>query len=431
MLSSFSIKQKFLLISLIAAVGFALFLISTYLYGAINAQRLQQVRDVYVPALEITNLNTARFERITELFRSAAVSSEKDFVKQAEMASQDFSKDLSRLKRLTESRINKATLSELESGFQQYFSSARNLSLKIIDSQQELEFESYGEEILAMNKAEERTRILLNDILEQTRKTFFSSVDEANKSTRHGVIIGAIIGIVTVMIILMAGIQITNLVIGTIKAVNRSLRNMGEGEGILTNELDSPSDDEIGELVGSVNFLNDQLRILATTDRLTELKNFAYFQEELHRRVHEYCRYKSKECLSLVIFDLDHFKKFNDTYGHIDGNTAPKHAASLIKELARKADICCRYGGEEFVVILPMSDLKGAGHYAERVRKHIERTPVKLEEQEVFITASAGCATYRPEEDLVSLINRADEALYQAKEQGRNIVVLEADEVTK
>lgn len=411
------------MISLIAAVGFALFLASTYLYGTRNTARLQTVRDTYVPALELSNLNSARFERITELVRSAAVANEQDFINQAKASAELFHNDLKRLRTFSGVKITPETLEKLESSFNTYLAEAIKISGKIIETQGELDFSLYSDEIYQMNTAEMRTRALLHTVLEQSRSAFAGSVQEANESSRNGVRVGSFIGAMTVLLILWAGIHITNRVIATINAVNISLRNMSEGEGILTNELKRPSNDEIGDLVESVNYLSYQLRILATTDLLTGMKNFAYFQEELDRRIHEYRRSSGENSLSIVLFDLDHFKRFNDTYGHLHGNTALKHTAAIMKEIARRPDICCRYGGEEFVVILPMCDLKGAFAYAERVRQKVSETPVMLDGQGVLLSTSAGCACLKDDEELADFVHRADQALYEAKERGRNKVI--------
>lgn len=179
---------------------------------------------------------------------------------------------------------------------------------------------------------------------------------------------------------------------------------------------------EIESLYADLEKKAEALRTMATTDKLTGLKNFAYFQEELGRRINEYRRCKGELYLSLVIIDIDHFKRFNDTYGHIGGNIALEDVAGRIQKAARKMDIVCRYGGEEFIVILPKCNLDGAKGFAERVRKAVEAEPVNTDTVAVPVTISCGCAEYHPDENDEKFIERADGALYQAKENGRNRV---------
>jgi diguanylate cyclase (GGDEF)-like protein len=165
-----------------------------------------------------------------------------------------------------------------------------------------------------------------------------------------------------------------------------------------------------------------ELNNLATTDKLTELKNFAFFQQELQRRIMEYRRCVKPLCMSLIIIDIDHFKRFNDTYGHVAGNIALMDVAGRIAKQARSMDIVCRYGGEEFIVILPKCQLNGAYQFAERVRAAVEASPVKTDKESVPVTISIGVAEYQSDEEQEHFIERADKALYEAKQSGRNCV---------
>lgn len=180
--------------------------------------------------------------------------------------------------------------------------------------------------------------------------------------------------------------------------------------------------DEIGMLNRDLEQKVVELNELATKDRLTGLYNFGYFQEELQRRIEEYKRCAGQQYISLVICDIDHFKEFNDTYGHIAGNIALKEVASRVAKSSRDMDIVCRYGGEEFVIILPKCNVEGARIVAERVRTAIMAEPVEIKGEAITVTISLGCASYEPDEAMTQFIQRADAALYKAKDLGRNRV---------
>ena len=165
----------------------------------------------------------------------------------------------------------------------------------------------------------------------------------------------------------------------------------------------------------------DQLGELASTDQLTGLHNYGYLQGELERRVSEYARRPDGQ-LSVVIFDVDHFKRFNDTYGHLAGNEVLRRLARSLQSLARRMDLPCRYGGEEFVVLLPDCGTDGARTFAERVRRDLLANPLWDEDPEHPITISAGCATFYNGENADEFMERADQALYRAKNNGRNRV---------
>jgi len=130
-----------------------------------------------------------------------------------------------------------------------------------------------------------------------------------------------------------------------------------------------------------------------------------------------------REELSLSLLDIDHFKKVNDQHGHLTGDDVLEQVAILVQQNIRDADIIGRYGGEEFIIILPRTGLSSALNVAERVRKMIEASKMKDSEGNVFgITVSQGISIYKVGEDEHSLISRADNALYKAKGNGRNRV---------
>ena len=135
-------------------------------------------------------------------------------------------------------------------------------------------------------------------------------------------------------------------------------------------------------------------------------------------------RYEKPLCL--LITDIDHFKKFNDTYGHQQGDIVLKETARLLKESVRKIDLAARYGGEEFAVILPETDIENAKMVAERIRKKIEEFKVPGQNEPLHVTVSVGVAQYEPEKDTEKkdFIEHADKALYKAKDSGRNRVVV-------
>lgn len=156
----------------------------------------------------------------------------------------------------------------------------------------------------------------------------------------------------------------------------------------------------------------------SATDALTGLYNYGHFMKALDGEMHRAERYGGS--VTLVMFDLDHFKKFNDRYGHQAGNEALKAVASVLKKQKRESDIAARYGGEEFVLLLPGNEVAGI-ETASRLRRAISQISVNVGSGSAKITASAGVASYplgaRSKEEL---LERADELLYSSKKKGRN-----------
>ncbi|MBI5418344.1 diguanylate cyclase [Candidatus Poribacteria bacterium] len=162
---------------------------------------------------------------------------------------------------------------------------------------------------------------------------------------------------------------------------------------------------------------------LAITDGLTKLFNHRFFQEQLEKELHRTERYG--HYLSLIMIDIDHFKHFNDQYGHQSGDLVLKEVANILKSNLRTVETVARYGGEEFIIILPETPIDSAITVAERLREKIEENKFSIKEKypEERITISLGVASFPDDaKEKGKLIAKADGFLYQAKEKGRNRV---------
>lgn len=161
---------------------------------------------------------------------------------------------------------------------------------------------------------------------------------------------------------------------------------------------------------------------MTTTDMMTRLKMKHYFYTVLIERMEQAAI--GEKPLSIVMLDIDFFKKFNDTYGHLCGDAVLKQVARLVQENVRTMDLAARYGGEEFCVLLPDVGLERACLVAERIRQAVAATPTEYEGRALCVTISLGVAQYDPQRDVSakSLIDRADRALYYSKQNGRDRV---------
>jgi|GEM_PF-4799261 len=177
----------------------------------------------------------------------------------------------------------------------------------------------------------------------------------------------------------------------------------------------------------SIALHNTLLYKRAITDDLTQLYTRQHIDEALTQEIQRAQRQHLE--LSLLILDLDHFKHINDNYGHTTGDQMLKAFSAVIKQHVRACDLAGRFGGEEFVVLLTDTDLDGAYVFAERIRKATEKIRVIKDEQTITITVSIGATSYQPKqaESALLLLEDADKALYQAKEQGRNQTVCFSD----
>ncbi len=167
----------------------------------------------------------------------------------------------------------------------------------------------------------------------------------------------------------------------------------------------------------------EKYRIESFTDYLTGLYNRKYMSLRLEEEQERLKRFHSP--FVLLMLDIDNFKQINDTYGHIVGDYVLKYIANIIRENIREIDVGFRFGGEEFLILLPETDLKSSCNVAERLRSKIMHTVFKFKDKKIKITVSQGLAEYHEGEHYTDTIERADKLLLKAKQMGKNRVVCE------
>jgi diguanylate cyclase len=218
-----------------------------------------------------------------------------------------------------------------------------------------------------------------------------------------------------------------------VSAVSAEVERIGESSDTsalrrMLDELNTANRDlrqKMGAMQSELDGKTQQVETLVSesrTDVLTGLPNRRCFNESILHRISELGRYGGE--LSFAILDVDHFKKFNDTFGHLLGDDVLKAVARVMQETVRDSDIPVRLGGEEFGVLMPAVGLVEAGRAAERLRQAIERCEVPFEGKMLKVTASFGVTQVMANDHAEHVVERADQAMYAAKEGGRNAVWL-------
>jgi len=196
------------------------------------------------------------------------------------------------------------------------------------------------------------------------------------------------------------------------------------GEGLHENDLPAMSlfAGQVATALQNAKLLAEVQR-LAITDELTDIFNRRHFFDLAEIEFSKAKRYSHP--LAALIVDIDHFKQFNDRYGHLIGDLVLREVAHMLQNSLRDSDVLGRYGGEEFSILLPVTETKAAVYVAERLLTRVADTPVQTEEGALQVQLSIGVATLSKETStLHALINRADQAMYMAKEAGRNCVAV-------
>ena len=213
--------------------------------------------------------------------------------------------------------------------------------------------------------------------------------------------------------------------------VNFSIADPTTGQETLQRSISFPICDKQGHPIGlsliirditEVTHMLNQMEALAITDPLTGAFNRRYFMTQVDRQINIAKRHKMS--IGILLLDIDFFKKVNDTYGHLAGDKVLQSVVELLKKQLRSDDVLARYGGEEFIIMSNEKSEEGLFAFAERLRKAIEKEPIAFEKLLIPITVSFGAVMFLPDQSCESAIEAADKALYEAKNNGRNQVVL-------
>jgi diguanylate cyclase (GGDEF)-like protein/PAS domain S-box-containing protein len=195
------------------------------------------------------------------------------------------------------------------------------------------------------------------------------------------------------------------------------------GRIIILRDITQRKQDEI-----QLKALQEQCYEQSIHDPLTGLYNRRFLKEVMQREAGKAMR--EHHPVSIAIIDIDLFKQVNDTYGHEAGDMALIHLGGIFSKLTRAGDYVFRYGGEEFLILLPETSLQAAGQFSERVRQQVEKSNLSYADQQIWMTVSIGVATFVPGQcEFETALKAADAALYQAKTNGRNCVVVDENKV--
>lgn len=421
-----TIFQKMLVAPLVAVLLYSAYLYFIYEEQKASRERIEQIRTAYLPVLEIAGGNVLLFDAVAAKLKDAVLAGEVEWVRNTLKDKARIEDHLAQLKRHA-SIISPTEVEILRSAFGNYYDNAHALSLAMIRNSADTDesnrlienVEHYHGQASA---AFSRFRADLN-------LRFSQRIDEINNRLRDQVIFAAGLGVALIVIILALTSAMSISTRRALRAVNSAFMNMARDTPDFSRRLQRRSNDELGELIGWFNLLADkfeanykQIELLSITDKLTQLYNRTRIDELFGQELDRTRRYG--EPFSIILLDLDHFKTVNDTFGHQIGDQVLRELAAILHARVRATDHLGRWGGEEFIILLPSTDLFQARQLAEKLRS----TLAAHEFAEVGCkTGSFGVASHRADDDEDSLTRRVDECLYLAKRRGRDRVVDETE----
>lgn len=394
-------------------------------------KKVEQLSENYLSLMEVSGENARLFNEIVVQFKDAVLAGEHDWLSQTNILKERINKNFAVMTEYPDI-IDNGDIDHIRYDFNQYYSNALTLSLALLKDDES--FSKHEVLIHDVEKFSNQTTAKLRAFKLKLKDRFNQAINDSNARMNNLLFFG---GGIAVMLLLLMVAGTTYLSISTKKnfqTVIDRMKALAEGRPDFSRRLVHEKRDELGYLIHWFNKLSDTLEQdyakiekISITDKLTQLSNRThtdeYLQEQLkHLQVcNESGMEKSNDELVVIIADIDHFKAINDNYGHLIGDQVLREFSTLLKEKTRAQDFIGRWGGEEFIIVMPDIDLDQAVSNAERLRSAVEKFMFSKVDH---VTASFGIATSIRGDTQESLISRADESLYQAKQMGRNQAVV-------
>ena len=420
-----TILQKMLAAPLVGLLLYTGYMFYTFNEHNTNHSRMQKLQQDYLPVLEAISDNTILFDNLSENLKDAVLANEEEWVEQTQLEQERIENNLDILAQHP-ALVASEHVKQLKESFDAYYRNAVELSLAMIHQ------DKTPEQQMVMIERMEQYHTAVTDRFNQAKsdheKTFVTLISDTTHSLNQLLIVGALMGLCSIFILIGVSVLAARSTRHSLQKVIHPLKDLAEGNASFDKRLVRHTDDEMGELVTWFNQLTDKLEQdyraieqLSITDKLTQLYNRTKMEELFDQELNQINRYEVP--FSIVLIDLDHFKSVNDTYGHLTGDKVLQELAAVLKNNIRKTDYLGRIGGEEFLIIATHTNLEQCLILAENLRKKIESFDFFEVGQK---TGSLGVATYHDGDDEKSMMQRADDCLYYAKEHGRNQVVSES-----
>lgn len=421
-----TIYQKMLVAPLAAVLLYTGFFLYLYTEQRASRNAIEQIRDQYIPALQSATENTVIFDTIAADLKDAVLAGERDWIDNTRRDKARIDVNFKRLEGLS-GIVDGTGLSELRRTIDLYYGSAFEFSMAMLDEgaravgRNELIAEITLHHDEAINGLENMRRQLDTDLK--------AIVTQINRRQDRLLWMGIGLSLTLLVLIILVTFALSMSTRRRLAEINRAMKQIAQGEPNFSRRLQRDGDDELAELVHWFNLLSGKLESnykkieqLSMTDKLTQLYNRGKIEEIFNAELERVRRYAHP--FSVILLDLDHFKSVNDGHGHPVGDRVLQQVARLLRDNVRQSDQIGRWGGEEFVILLPNSELHQARHLAEKLRLAVAEFDFLSVGRQ---TASFGVAAYRSGDSEESMMKRADDCLYIAKKRGRNRVFDETD----
>ncbi|MCB1866690.1 MAG: diguanylate cyclase [Chromatiales bacterium] len=410
---------------IIAALLYSVYLLHGYLDKQRSVSNLEAIYGEYLPAVDLANQNAILLDSVATALKDAVLAGEREWVSNTQLHANRIIENLGQLAAY-ENIVPAQHISAQRQQFHDYYSHALKLSLSMLDPT------SGAEQNNALIDGVERSYVASRDDFQALHgllaKRLEAEIQRIQYDQRHSNLVALAIGATLLLVTLWITFQLSLSTRRNLDQVKTAMRELAQQEPDFSRRLSHASNDELGELTYWFNALSDKLEEnytdierLSVTDKLTGLWNRAKIDQLFEQELARARRYAQP--LSVVLIDLDHFKAVNDGFGHQVGDAVLVDIAGLFRNQTRQTDHLGRWGGEEFIVLLPNTGIADASRFAEKLLEATARHEFARVGRQ---TLSAGVAAYRDGDTQDSLTRRGDDCLYRAKALGRNRVVAES-----
>ncbi|WP_440875198.1 diguanylate cyclase domain-containing protein [Thalassotalea sp. PLHSN55] len=419
-----TIFQKMILVPSLSLLMYFGFIAYSYFEHNLSTAKIDQLRESYVPASELINHNIFLFEKIQTTFKDAVLAKERSWLKDTISTQKKFNKNLSLLSHYP-AIVDPQSIKHIGDNFNQYFADAYELASHLLAKQPK--WHGNEEIIRRIEASQNATQQVLMENRHNIQQGLLTAIDKTHSLKDSVLFWGLAISATSMILLIVVTIFISySFRLDMFDIVQRT-KKLANGCTDFGQRIERKNKDELGDLVHWFNKLYDKLEAdyltlkeISITDKLTQLNNRNRTDQYLPQALAK--AKESQQCMLVVVIDIDHFKNVNDKYGHLVGDEVLQLFANELKSRAETGDFISRWGGEEFLLIWSNTHAIYAKQKADTMREAIAaiKHPVAGS-----VTASFGIAIAKPDDNVQSIVNRADNNLYQAKQHGRNIVVID------
>ncbi len=419
-----TIFQKMIFVPVLSLFIFSGFIVYSFLEQKRISTDIEDLRDDYMPVLVHVKDNIRDFDELTNALKDAVVAGERRWIADTLQVQQEIESRLTLLEAYPHI-VNKDVLAQSKTAFLQYYENANAVANDIFNSGDVSQWDPDDAAVERTAKFQVSTSQSFRSMEQSVQSRFKKSLDTSYQGLNELLFWGGIISGASMLILLLATFGISLSTRKNIFQLISRTKALAQGEVNFSQRIKRTGRDELSELIYWFNRLSDkleadykQLQVVSITDKLTGLNNRTRTDQFLPGTLD--IALTTQAPLQIVVVDIDHFKRINDRFGHNTGDKVLKQFADILRTSAKEHDFIGRWGGEEFILVWPDTDSGGGQQKAEAIRREVAGSTFPEVGQ---VTASFGMAQAQPGDTPENLINRADQALYQAKEGGRNRVV--------